>query len=344
VLCVAPGLNATAASSELADLSSLSGVEPVSFDYANQPGFWSDFADGRNLTGLFKHWRPHCAIGFGARSGPLTVMAARRAGATVTALNLSGMAAIRDGRAHAGLLHKSLAARHVPVFESTEDRRIAGNMFPDIALGNARVVAPGGVDLAAIPERPLPPIDRGFVFAMVASLSDEAGLIAYCQAARTIRSRAPHVQFLFKATDAARASPRTEAALSAVRDIIAMEHDAAQLADFLAGAHVVVALPEHDARVTAPQTALALGRPLIVSAVPDFFGLVDESVNGHRIAAITGPELTEVMFSILRRLDLVAAMGRASRAKAVRSCDSRELLSQLQEAVSVGAIRPGKVA
>ena len=73
------------------------------------------------------------------------------------------------------------------------------------------------------------------------------------------------------------------------------------------------------------QEALAAGRPVIVADIPGSRETVDERVNGCLVEPGNAGELAGAMESFLKRPDLIPAMARASRLKAERKFDVRDV-------------------
>jgi hypothetical protein len=91
----------------------------------------------------------------------------------------------------------------------------------------------------------------------------------------------------------------------------------------LAAAHVVVHLPSASGLDPAALVALAVGRPLIVADRPLVADLVDECVNGWRVAPGDSEALTQAIRSAFRLAALLPVLGRASRCKVERHFDRR---------------------
>lgn len=348
VMCLAPDLTEQLVPDEMQRWRQL-GVEVATFPFVAGQRMWSDYSTNRGLLAHMRAWQPHAAIGMGHTLGPMSVDAAARAGAKRTLVALSGLTGARKKQANLALLRKALAAGHTPLCSSADDMRAVLQIYTEVAAGPpARVtpvcVAPAGADLETLATVPLPPIGSGFVFAMAAPMHSDQGIEAYCGAARLVRARSPQTRFLLAATSRIAVAPQVREILAAAREIVEDVGYCADVPAFLASAHVAVSVPVRDDLLASAQTALALGRPLIVSNTPDVCDLVDESVNGHRVDAGDEQALAEAMMAILRRKDLVPAMGRASRAKAVRNYDRRVLLPQMLAALGIASAIAGKAA
>jgi glycosyltransferase involved in cell wall biosynthesis len=352
VMCLAPDLTVQNVPDLIKRWEQL-GVQTAVFPFTAEQRMWSDFATNRALLAHMRAWRPHAVIGMGHRLGVMSVNAAARAGAERTLIALSGLAGARHDQINLAGLRKALRARHSPLCSSAGDVRAALELL-GAPTGQARHVPvpahvpPGGIDLdqqtaAALP--PIgPPIGNGFVFAMAAPMHGDQGIEAYCEAARIVRDRSPQTRFLLAAIDRHTAGKHVRDAIAAAGGAVEDVGYCEDVRGFMTSAHVIVAVPERDGRVMPVQMALGLGRPLIVSAMPDVRDYVDESVNGHCVAPGSAEALSEAMMAILRRKDLIPAMGRASRAKAVRNFDCRVLYLQMMAALGMASIASGKAA
>ena len=199
-------------------------------------------------------------------------------------------------------------------------------------------LVPGvGVDLAAFPAMPLPPLDAGLVFLMTAPLDRQSGIETYAIAAEIVAARAPKARFRLLAEPI-----ETEAAPSSGRDGLITRLDqpgqrpsAADHRDALASAHVFVSA---SSRAGMPQPlleSLAASRPVIATDVPGSRETVDERVNGILVPPGNPAALADAMLSVLARPGLLAAMARASRLKAERRFDGQVAGRLIREALGL---------
>jgi glycosyltransferase involved in cell wall biosynthesis len=105
----------------------------------------------------------------------------------------------------------------------------------------------------------------------------------------------------------------------------------------IGGAHVYVHAGGASEVDQGLLTALAVGRPLIVPDLPGPRDCVDEVVNGYRVPAGNAKALAEAMLSMLRRADLLASMGHASRLKAERQFDGTMVTGTLLATLGIDA-------
>jgi glycosyltransferase involved in cell wall biosynthesis len=339
VLCLAPDMAEPLAPCISPDLRRLD-VECAAIPFAVDQRLWSDFSTNRALSAQLRAWRPHAAIVMGHKLGPMAAAAAKSAGAAPVLLAVAGLGSAGSELAHAASMRKAFVSGCTALCANAGDARAVR----DLAGMTPVQVAPCGVDFERVKLQPLPAVGTGFVFAMAAPMIADQGIEAYCEAAVAIKARSPQTRFLLKALEHAAPAVRIKEALAAAGTAVEIAGAPDDLVAFLASAHTVVAVPVRDGLLTPAQTAMALGRPLIVSDCAGVRDLVDESVNGHCIVAGDGSALAEAMMAVLRRKDLVPAMGRASRAKAERNYDRRVLVPQMYAALGLTAKAAGKAA
>lgn len=194
-----------------------------------------------------------------------------------------------------------------------------------------------GVDLEAFPLKPLPSITQGLVFLMVANRDPLCGAADYCAAAALLRQRAPGCRFLLAAlpnggdADGHAADAQSWAVSQDVELLDASEFDG----DLLAQAHVFVC-PARSGSMPQPILhAMAIGRPIIASAIAGCRQAVDERGNGYLVPPRDVEALAEAMGSFLRRPDLIPSMARASRAKAEKFASAADIERTLLEALAL---------
>ncbi len=100
-------------------------------------------------------------------------------------------------------------------------------------------------------------------------------------------------------------------------------------------AHVYVYPSRAEGMPRSVLEALAAGRPVITTNSPGCRETVDERVNGCLVPPGDAAALAEAMESFLKRPDLIPAMARASRIKAERRFDAREVNKVLLEVLGL---------
>jgi glycosyltransferase involved in cell wall biosynthesis len=228
------------------------------------------------------------------------------------------------------LLRLGLEATHAAVFHNSEAaRRLAElGLLPDGL--DVRLVDGGGVDLAHFSAEPLPPIDDGPTFVMIAALAESKGVREFCAAAAQVRAMAPAARFILVGPDAAGPGAIDRIALAAAAgatvDIVAEQAD---IRPWLARAHAFV-LPSHAEGLSRTLLeALATGRPVIASNIPGCREAVDERINGVLVPPGDAGALAAAMLGLLRRSEQLPIMARASRLKAERRFDARVVNREL---------------
>jgi glycosyltransferase involved in cell wall biosynthesis len=238
-----------------------------------------------------------------------------------------------SGRAKRRAVRAALADADLVVFHNPDDpRRLVSDGL--LAADHPRLVTPGsGIDLAHFADRPLPSLDGGLSFAMLARLDRSSGALKFAAAADRIKAKAPTTCFVL-------AGPPGEgpAALSPRHPALAAVEMAGFVDDvrpIIAAAHVVVHMSRSEGLPGAVLEALAMGRPVIAADCPGSRQTVDERVNGVLVPPGDTGALGDAMESFLRRPDLMPAMARASRAKAERLFDVRDVTRTMMAALDL---------
>ncbi|MEL6374154.1 MAG: glycosyltransferase [Pseudomonadota bacterium] len=301
----------------------------------------------RQLVVSLKEWRPHVVIGVGLRAAVLGALAARRAGGCRIVTVVSGLGPIfhempegvavpvfgRAGRrAHRMAvmgLARALKVSDVVAVHNRYDAQLLRTLVP--AVGAIDVVPEPGLDLTRVLPLPLPSTEhgRGLTFALFAPLQLGRGIEAFCQAAHALKADVPGCRFVV----AGRTAVASDGGMSTVGDALppgTLEAYAGVVEyvgdvdpdTILANTHVVVhpsGYGEGHAKMLS--YAMARGRPVIASWTRAARDLIDERVNGCFVPPGDAGSLKRAMASFLRRPELLAAMARASRAKAERMAD-----------------------
>jgi glycosyltransferase involved in cell wall biosynthesis len=240
------------------------------------------------------------------------------------------------------LYARALRSSHAVVFHNKEDRQYLAQAKVLPPYLPAHVVGGSGVNLEQFGEVAVPPAGDGLTFLMIARLLKYKGVIEYCEAARAVRQIAPNARFLLVGPEEDGPGGLTAVGLAAWSDSVTYLGPQDDVRPYLARCHVFV-LPSHDGE-GLPRTvleAMATGRPIITTDTRGCRETVDERVNGCLVPAGDSPALAEAMLSFIRRPDLIPAMARSSRQKAVRRFDV-ELVTRDMLSVLLG--EPGAVA
>lgn len=333
VRCFAPQAGAGAAK-RLADL----GAELASFPL-DPPGS-GPFAERSNINALANalvEWRPQIVVANGRRTTLFGIEAAAKAGVARIVPIVSGLDSLELWPIENGSwltrarrkrrLKSAFAASSAAIFHNTSDvDALQGLGLLSAARLPLRVVNGAGVSLEDFAARPLPSLDAGMVFVMLARLDRLKGVEAFCAAARIVKSQAPATQFILAGPPGTGADGLGASDMRAWDDAVAYEGATDDPRQTLARAHVVVLPSEVEGMSRVLMEAAASGRPIIASDIPGCRGTVDERINGCLVPPGDAVALAAAMRSFLTRPDLLPAMARASRLKAERRFDERQVV------------------
>ncbi len=327
VLCVAPDVTP-----EIEDRLKSIGAETAPIALA-RTGL-NPFADKKTidaLTELFRSWKPDIVMGYTPKPAIYASIAAGRAGVPrivpmVTGLGYAflpgGGLKRRAVRAIATQLYRrAFAAATGAIFHNRDDLALITHLMPP-ALP-ATVVNGSGVDLTAFPARPLPPVNAGITFLMVARLVRFKGVGEFVEAARIVKAAAPRARFVLIGPEerGPGAYPAREFAKHA--DAVTWLGPSNDVRPHLESAHVFV-LPSYGEGL--PRTvleALATGRPVITTNTPGCRETVQEGVNGHLVPPQNAQALADAMLALLKRPDRITRMAVESRKLAEQLFDVR---------------------
>ena len=322
VLCLAPDMT----SSEAAALAKLGAEQRV---WSFKPSRLRMLADRHELAGLreiFRDFEPHAVMAYGPHTLEVGALAAKAADVARIVALINGLPGGRErleGRA-GRRLRQALSAAGAAIFHNLDDQRACTDLRLLPASLSQTVVPGSGVDVSAFAAAPLPPLGQGLVFLMIATLDAQRGVRDYCEAAREIKSRAPNAQFLLAGPlppDGGAMANEIEAFAGVVEYLGLLEDVRAALAR----AHVFVYPSYGEGMPAAVLEALATGRPVITTNTPGCRDTVDAGVNGSVVPPGDPQELAAAMGSFLKRPDLIPSAARASRSKAERRFDQREV-------------------
>jgi len=279
---------------------------------------------------LIEH-APSAIVAFG--SGPI-LLTARASGRSPDARLLAVATHLDQILTKPGLSTRWLTRRAlkptaaVAVYNTADARRIASL---DLLSADVPIhTLPGaGVDLHRFPQTPLPSLDNGFIFAMMATQEASKGIIEFCQAARLVKAKSPSAKFRLALLPAAGAPELPLAAMTPYRDCVELHITGADTPSFLQACHVFVYPSAGEGLAHHVLEALATGRPAITTTAPGCAETIDERVSGILVPPGNVPELAAAMESFLRRPDLMAWMAKSARHKAERRFDARVATSEL---------------
>ena len=169
--------------------------------------------------------------------------------------------------------------------------------------------------------QPLPPVNNGLVFLMIARLDEAKGVRDYCEAARIAKAKAPNATFQLAGTPGTAKTAISGDAIKSYADCVTYVGELDDVRTALGKCHVYVYPSHAEGMPRSVLEALAAGRPIITTNVPGCRDTVDERINGCLVPPADVPGLAIGMESFLKRPDLIPSLARASRAKAERRFD-----------------------
>jgi glycosyltransferase involved in cell wall biosynthesis len=306
------------------------GVEHAVFDAELQGiKLLSDWKAIASLKSVLAAWAPDEVMGIGAKAMVYAVLAAKRANVDRIVARIDGLPEHEFDRTAAAdempawRYGQAMRAAHAAVFHNRHDVGLLtrlGLLPPALPV----TIVPGaGIDTKQHEILPLPPLDRGLVFLMIAPLDQRKGIIEYCEAAGKVHAHSPNARFLL-------AGPADGGPLSLLSDEIAEFGPAVEylgpaddVRELLAQCHVFVFPSYAEGMPHNLLEAMAAGRVLITTNVSGCRDTVDERVNGCLVPARDSEALAVAMESFIKRPDLLPTIARASRAKSERFCDAQ---------------------
>jgi len=291
------------------------------------------------LRGILAAWAPHTVFACGARPMIYAALAARGAGAERVVLLVNSLpehrftGALAADEMPAWRYSQAMRAADEAVFYNRDDLALLKRLGILPSILPTAVVPGAGVDLDSHGMLPLPPLDEGLNFLMVAELDRRKGVIEYCEAARDLLERTPNCRFLLAGTPGEGALGMSPDDVVAYAPAIEYLGPAQDIRALLALSHVFV-YPSHGEGLPQPVLeAMAAGRPIVTTDVAGCRDTVDDRVNGCFAQPRDARSLAAAMESFLKRPDLIPPIARASRAKAERFCGvetvTRSLLAAL---------------
>jgi glycosyltransferase involved in cell wall biosynthesis len=265
----------------------------------------------RDLTGYLKAFGPHTVAASDAGAILALSGLAKRAEVPRVVAMLPRLS-LETGPVTASrkAMRQALANVTAVIVETPEDRRalLSADWFDE---PTPIFTAPtSGINAQVHGVVPLPPLNDGFIFALVSHPDDTAARDIFNAAAAQLATRTPQARFVVA--------------------------DASNIQAVINASHAVVHASAIEGLCQGLLRALAAGRPVITTDVAASRDTVDERVNGCRVAPGDVRGLADAMASVLKRTDLVPAMARASRLKAERRYDLTEVNRITLEALGLG--------
>lgn len=290
------------------------------------------FAERNRIVALsadLADWRPSAVL---ISAGPTMLQAAkaaRRAKVERVVALVNALPVEPNASTEFKALGRTLELADIAVFHNGDDPKTLkrARLLPaDLSY----VVVPGaGVDLTHFAPQPLPSLAGGLTFLMIARLDTTKGVIDFCKAAAILKSRAPQARFQLAGPPGSGITGIGLEQLQPFADCIDYLGPLTDVRPALGGCHIYV-YPSHGEGLPASVIeAMAVGRPVITTRVAGCRDTVDERINGCLVPPSDPAALASAMESFLKRPDLIASTARASRSKAERRFDQREVNASL---------------
>jgi glycosyltransferase involved in cell wall biosynthesis len=294
----------------------------------------------RRMRKVFRIERPDVIFSFTIKNNIFGALAARPLGIpfipNVTGLGTAFLSGDFLELIAGGLYRRAFRNLHVVFFQNQDDR----NLFLTrrlITAQQARLLPGSGIDLNHFAATDFAKNKNAPVFLMIARLLRDKGVFEYVAAARKVKSDYPRARFhLLGAVDAANRTAIDAATVTSWEEegtinYLGMTDD---VRPYIAAAHCVV-LPSY--REGAPRTlieAAAMARPLIATDVPGCRLVVENGETGYLCKVHDGDDLARCIETFLALpCAEMARMGRAGRAKMVKSFDQAIVVQAYHDAL-----------
>lgn len=285
------------------------------------------------LVAQFNDWQPNVVLAYGLRTLTAAATAARRANVARVVSVVNGLP--NDAVESIGRRRFAEAVRDsdLVIFHNREN---LATVSAQGLIADARtLIVPGsGIDLENFPAVPMPAVDGGLTFLMLARLERRRGVLEYKAAAEQMKARWPSATFRFAGPSGAEPDAVSPEHLT---DEGAVEY-LGQLDDVrpaLGACHVFVYPTYGEGMPRAVLEALATGRPVITTRTPGCASSVDETVSGCLVPPADSTALAAAMEIFLRSPELLRSASRAARLKAERRFDARDVHAKIAEALGV---------
>lgn len=277
----------------------------------------------RSLTQLFRAWRPDVVMGYTPKPAIYASMAAHKAGAARITPMITGLgyAFLEGGGPKAAAIRRLMGAlykralRHCSgvIFHNADDAQVLkdlGIIPPALPI---TVVRGSGVELGHFEPRPLPALDSGVTFLMIARLVRYKGVAEYCEAAQILTREGVRAHFLLVGPEESGPSGFPVAELQARGSAVTWLGPRDDVRASIEDAHVYV-LPSYGEGM--PRTvleAMAMGRPIITTDTRGCRETVRNGVNGRLVPIRNAQALANAMREMIGQPERLASMGAESR-------------------------------
>jgi glycosyltransferase involved in cell wall biosynthesis len=327
------------------DLRILSHIGAEAYSLPPQLAFWDKYRRMRELSTILDDIGPDVAIIESARNGAVSVAAAKIAHVphVVTFVPSLGPS-FMEGAGHSAwgqrqamkTVYRTIFSwSDAVIFHSAHDRKYA-LAHHLIAQSKMHLTVGGwGEDLTRNVQRPLPSFDRGILFILASPLDRFQGVIEYCEAAKTVRSKSRRARFFLAAAPGESAAPIPIAELKRYREFVQYIGPVEDAGSVIARCHVTVAPSYGNGAPRSIFQALAAGRPVITTDTRSCRDFVQQGLNGYRVAVRDEGSLVRAISQLLQRPDLIPLMAEESRRLALRFYDVNTVNAVVLEALGL---------
>lgn len=233
----------------------------------------------------------------------------------------------------------ALASTHKVFFQNPDDEALFKSMGILKPTAATKVVNGSGVDVSEYSVQPFPIIDDKPLpkFLLIARLLGDKGVREYAQAAQLIKAKYPQVQFDLVGSIDSNPSAISQYELDNWLSTGLFNYwgRVKDVKPAIAASSIYV-LPSY--REGTPRTvleAMAMGRPIITTDAPGCRETVIDGYNGYLVPVKSVDELVVAMESFILKPELIASMGRASRALVTEKFDVNSVNKTMLEAMEI---------
>lgn len=228
------------------------------------------------------------------------------------------------------LYYIALSVNKKVFFQNPDDL----NLFRSIGIvkdqSNPTLINGSGVDVNQFSPAPFP---NRFTYLMISRIIDDKGVREYVAAARKLKKSHPDVRFRLVGfiddnPSAIKQWELDEWVREGVIEFLGRLYD---VRPAIADASVYVLPSYREGTPRSVLEAMAMGRPVITSDAPGCRETVSDGVNGFLVPVRDVDALVGTMEIFIRKPDLVAAMGTASRRIAVEKYDVEKVNTVILE-------------
>jgi len=285
-----------------------------------------------SLNRLIRQVRPDKIFVYQAKTVAYGCMAAKYNGITEIYPMLGGLGSVFRGKgiknmpvkAVMKMLYKSAFQRSHKVFlQNTDDRSEiikAGLISADkVVMVNGSGVNLERFEVTALPDRP--------AFLFIGRLVRDKGIVEYLEAGRRIKKKYPQVRILLVGPFDSNPSALKPGELDVFIKENTVEYfgERTDVRPFIAQSSVFVLPSYYEGTPKTILESMAMGRAIITTDVPGCRETVTDGDNGYLVPMKNIDELFDCMERLIKHPEMIAEMGKRSRAIAERKYDVREV-------------------